>query len=42
MRKNYVITCLFMGLLLLNSSCHSKQTEETDTANVRLLFQLAA
>lgn len=38
MRKNYVITCLFMGLLLLNSSCHSKQTEETDTANVRLFM----
>ena len=27
-----------MGLLLLNSSCHSKQTEETDTANVRLFM----
>ena len=27
-----------MGLLLLNSSCHSKQTEETDTANVRLFI----
>lgn len=37
MRKNYVIICLLMGLLLLNNSCDSKQkTKETDVAYVRL------
>lgn len=35
MRKIYVMTCLLAGLLL-NSSCGSKQTEETVKANVRL------
>ncbi len=36
MRKNYVITGLLMGVLLLNGSCNGRQTEEADIANVRL------
>lgn len=30
------MTCVFMVLLFLNSSCNSKRTEETDMASVRL------
>lgn len=36
MRKNCFITALFTGLLLLNSSCNSKRTEERGITHVRL------
>ena len=36
MRKNCVIACTFIGLLLLNNACSRKRTEEQTTAHVRL------
>lgn len=35
MRKNYIVLCLFIGLLA-GSSCSNQKSEETDIANVRL------
>lgn len=36
MKEVKVMTCLFMGLLLLNSSCGNRETEERKVTNVRL------
>lgn len=36
MKEMKVMTCLFVGFLLLNSSCGSRETEERKVTNVRL------
>lgn len=42
MKEIKVMTCLFMGLLLLNSSCDNRKTEERKVANVRLFTVMNA